>query len=520
LLRQVAPDGSFDSSHESSSGAVDPTGRFRPPEVEELQSAFPRIEILELVGRGGMSAVYKAKQIGADRVVALKVLPKEVAQIAGGTDRFAREARTLGRLNHPNIVTLYDAGQAGPWCYLVMEYIDGPSLRQLLGNSRLPSEDVVKLIPDLCDGLQYAHDQGVVHRDVKPENVLLDRHGRATIADFGLARLLRANGPQDTLTATRQVAGTPYYIAPEALERPDEVDHRADVFSLGVLIYEMLTGELPAGHFDPPSRIAGSHVRLDGIVLRALAKEPSSRYQEARELRRDVLLLASEPPLPTGENKQNWGRFHELFLSGISIALLLGGIVSAVESQGHFTFARGRAVDPGVEYEEAWLYLGLTCALWVLSASLSRVNVSQSDRWCDLSIAQWLVAPILLAGYLLLGFALSLLPAVWICALAAVPVLVNVDGWEMFGQLFGDAERSFVLTRYWVLSFATAAFSSAGWTAIVAYAFWQRPGVCRRLFHPASEDAAKSIAVYMAVLVLVVLLPMAGGLLYVLRFVG
>ena len=299
--------------------------RFRPPKVNELQAEFPQLDILELVGHGGMSAVYKAKQNSVDRFVALKILPQEVAQMAGGMERFAREARTLAQLSHPSIVTLYDAGQAGPWCYLIMEFIDGPNLRQLLGDARLSTADVLKLIPDICDGLQYAHDHGVVHRDIKPENVLLDRHGRAKITDFGLARLFQSNSPQDVVTATRQVVGTPHYIAPELFERPNEIDHRADLYSLGVLLYEMLTGELPVGHFDPPSRKAGSQLRLDEIVLRALCKEPNRRYQQAREVRNDLLSMASEKSYSAKPSKRDWGSLHELLWSIVSLALLACG---------------------------------------------------------------------------------------------------------------------------------------------------------------------------------------------------
>jgi tRNA A-37 threonylcarbamoyl transferase component Bud32 len=268
---------------------------FQPPKIEELAPHFSKLEILELVGHGGMSAVYKARQKSLDRVVALKVLPQEVAEIAGGAERFTRETRTLARLSHPSIVALYDAGKAGPWCFCLMEFVEGPNLRQFLGDSRLSPSEVLKLVPDICDGLQYAHEQGVVHRDVKPENILLDRHGRAKIADFGLAKLLRPAGSQ-AATATGRIVGTPHYIAPEQMERPSEIDHRADLYSLGVLLYEMLTGELPVGDFDPPSYASGSDPRLDGIVLRSLARDPHRRYQQARDVRDDLLSVASGKP--------------------------------------------------------------------------------------------------------------------------------------------------------------------------------------------------------------------------------
>jgi eukaryotic-like serine/threonine-protein kinase len=170
-----------------------------------------------------------------------------------------------------------------------MEFVDGPNMRQVMADGPLPRSEMLRCVQDLCDGLQYAHDQGVVHRDIKPENVLLDPQGRAKIADFGLAKLLDDTGPADGITQTHHIVGTPQYIAQERLDHSTDVDHRADVYSLGVLLYEMLTGELPAGHFEPPSRKSRCDHRLDEVVLRALAKEPHRRYQQARDVSGAVL---------------------------------------------------------------------------------------------------------------------------------------------------------------------------------------------------------------------------------------
>ena len=152
-----------------------------------------------------------------------------------------------------------------------MEFVDGVNLRQMLQSAKLSPAEALKIVPRICDALQYAHEEGVVHRDIKPENILIDKRGRLKIADFGLAKLLGPSAADFKLTATHQVMGTLHYMAPEQMERPLAVDHRADIYSLGVVFYEMLTGELPLGRFAPPSQKATIDVRLDDVVLRALA---------------------------------------------------------------------------------------------------------------------------------------------------------------------------------------------------------------------------------------------------------
>jgi predicted Ser/Thr protein kinase len=283
-----------------------PPSGSRPPldgEIGDLQQHFPQLEILELLGRGGMGAVYKVRQKNLDRLVAIKVIPPTAAKDPAFAERFAREARAMARLNHPSIVTVYDYGETNGVFWLLMEYIDGINLRQTLQAGRLTPAEALSIVPPICDALQYAHDQGVVHRDIKPENVLLDRSGRVKIADFGLAKLL-GKGPDDfTLTHTQQVMGTPRYMAPEQIEKPTSVDHRADIYSLGVVIYEMLTGELPLGRFAPPSERAALDVRIDQVVLRALEKEPDRRYQRASQVKTELASAsswpaASAPPSP------------------------------------------------------------------------------------------------------------------------------------------------------------------------------------------------------------------------------
>ena len=275
-----------------------------PPIPEALAIHFPQLEVLELLGQGGMGAVYKARQRRIDRLVALKILPTNVAGVPGFAERFTREARALARLNHPHIVTLHDFGEAGGLYYFLMEYVDGVNLRQLLEAGRLEPAKALAIVPQVCEALQYAHEEGVVHRDIKPENILLDRKGRVKIADFGLVKLIsRSEEPApratNTLTGTNQVMGTPHYMAPEQMEHPQTVDHRADIYSLGVVFYEMLTGELPLGRFAPPSRIVQIDARLDEVVLRSLEKEPQRRYQQASEVSADVERVSREAHEPS-----------------------------------------------------------------------------------------------------------------------------------------------------------------------------------------------------------------------------
>jgi serine/threonine protein kinase len=286
-----------------------------PP--SEIAKLFPQLEILECLGRGGMGAVYKARQPRLDRLVALKILSPEKQDDPKFAERFEHEARALARLNHPNIVTIYDFGQTQGNCYLLMEFVDGLTLRQLFHTRRLSPAEALGIVPKICEALQYAHNEGIVHRDIKPENILLDKKGQVKIADFGIARILDTNGrdalprvPADqqvgpTSSAERksnltqnQVIGTPHYMAPEQIEKPATVDHRADIYSLGVVFYEMLTGELPLGKFQPPSSCSRGmqiDVRLDEVVLRSLEKQPERRYQQASQVKTAVETIAGTP---------------------------------------------------------------------------------------------------------------------------------------------------------------------------------------------------------------------------------
>jgi predicted Ser/Thr protein kinase len=266
-----------------SPGQVEPTAaRIAPVPAAAAPPDLPGYEMLAELGRGGMGVVYLARQTKLDRLVAVKVLPPETGADPAFAERFGREARALAKLNHPGIVTVHDFGRSNGHSYFIMEYVEGVNLRQRLQAGRIPLHDTLQLVGQICDALQYAHDKGIIHRDIKPENILIDQAGRVKIADFGLAKLLGRTADVG-LTHTGQVMGTLNYMAPEQLEKPLEVDHRADIYSLGVVLYEMLTGELPLGRFTPPSQKAGVDGRLDDVVLRTLEKEPGRRYQQVSE---------------------------------------------------------------------------------------------------------------------------------------------------------------------------------------------------------------------------------------------
>jgi hypothetical protein len=305
------------------------SAKFIPPTVEELAVKFPQLEIIELIGQGGMGAVYKARQKELDRIVALKILPPDIGQDTAFAERFTREAKALAKLNHPGIVTLYEFGRADlpvspnlgtaqqhsspdQLYYFLMEFVDGVNLRQLLHNGRISAREALAIVPQICDALQFAHDQGIVHRDIKPENILLDRRGRVKVADFGLAKIIepgRADLPVSPEIGAEQqhaptgVMGTPQYMSPEQIQAPGDVDHRADIYALGVVFYQMLTGELPGKKIEPPSKKVSIDVRLDEIVLRALEKKPERRYQQAIILKTQVETIAQTEKSEIGNRK-------------------------------------------------------------------------------------------------------------------------------------------------------------------------------------------------------------------------
>ncbi|MDF1813425.1 MAG: protein kinase [Verrucomicrobiales bacterium] len=317
------------------SGTIPMSGPgFVPPSLEKIAGAFPQLEIIELVGCGGMGAVYKARQPNLDRYVALKILPPSLAESPAFTERFSREGRLLAKLSHPNIVGVYDFGESGGFYFLMMEFVDGVNLRQAMRAGRFTPEQAIEIVPEVCEALQFAHDEGVLHRDIKPENILLDAKGRVKIADFGIAKLVGEGAAADVALTGTMMPGTPQYMAPEQIEHPNIVDHRADIYSLGVVFYEMLTGELPMGRFAAPSEKTAVDSQIDEIVFRSLEKERDRRQQSASQVRTEIEGVSVEtlakirhpgyeipvagqgPDIPSGGNRAAW-------VVGTGVVLLL-----------------------------------------------------------------------------------------------------------------------------------------------------------------------------------------------------
>jgi serine/threonine protein kinase len=278
--------------------------RWEPPTPAELQELLPQYEVQLLVGRGGMGAVYKGTQLSLERTVAIKLLPPAMEQQdIAFAERFRNEARLMGRMNHPAIVSVYDFGRtADGQLYFVMEYVDGTDVQRMIAREgKLPPEHALAITAHLCDALGYAHKQGIVHRDIKPSNVLIDIEGRVKVADFGLAKL--SDKTQNSgLTQTGMAMGTPDYVAPETLMYGSDVDGRADIYAVGVMLYQMLTGDIPRGMFKMPSKKFQSiDPRFDAIIRRALEHDREERYQSSHELRLALDVILTTPRAVSGQ---------------------------------------------------------------------------------------------------------------------------------------------------------------------------------------------------------------------------
>ncbi len=290
-------------------------------------SQLGRYEMVSELGQGAMGVVYKARDPLIDRVVAIKTINLGLAldEKEEYEGRFYQEARAAGRLNHPNIVTIYDVGKSGNIAYIAMEFLQGSELRDLLREERnnMPVAQIVDIVAQVAEGLAYAHQHGIVHRDIKPSNIMLIRDGRIKITDFGIARMASSA----VHTQTGMVLGSPKYMSPEQV-LGKEIDRRSDIFSLGVMLYEMLTGSSPfvgenvnaimyqTLNLVPPAPSTLNPAvpdMLNFIVAKALAKKVEERYQNALDLARDLracrdTLPRSERPVsvePAGKKKLN-----------------------------------------------------------------------------------------------------------------------------------------------------------------------------------------------------------------------
>jgi serine/threonine protein kinase len=278
--------------------------RWEPPTPETLQEMLPQYEVQMLIGRGGMGAVYKGIQLSLERAVAIKLLPPAIEQQdTAFAERFKNEAKLMGRMNHPAIVSVYDFGRTTDGqLYFVMEYVDGTDVQRMIAREgKLPPEHALAITAHLCDALGYAHKQGIVHRDIKPSNVLIDTEGRVKVADFGLAKLAD-KAVNSGLTQTGMAMGTPDYVAPETLMFGSDVDGRADIYAVGVMLYQMLTGDIPRGMFKMPSqKFQSIDPRFDGIVRRALEHDREERYQSSHEMRIALDVILTTPRAEPGK---------------------------------------------------------------------------------------------------------------------------------------------------------------------------------------------------------------------------
>ena len=256
---------------------------FVAPEAADLAPLFPGYELQGLIATGGMGAVYCALQKSLDRTVALKILPMEFSQDAAYCAGFEAEAKAMARLNHPNLIGVFDFGSVNGMLFIIMEFVPGKSIYHSANGIALDQTEVIRLVSGICSGLAHAHENGIIHRDIKPSNILLDLNAQPKIGDFGLAR------PVDRKVEDgEEIFGTPHYTAPEVVDSPHSVDYRADIFSVGVMLHELLTGKLPAHDPRSASMIARCDPRFDAIVKKATQPLPAARYSSAAEISKEL----------------------------------------------------------------------------------------------------------------------------------------------------------------------------------------------------------------------------------------
>lgn len=280
-----------------------------------------RYEVRERVGRGGMGDVFRGWDQRLQRTVAIKLVRNERAYDADFRVRFEREAKALAALSHPHILAVHDFGQEQDLLYLVTEFVEGSTLADLLKTRRPSMHEAVRMALQICEALHGAHRAGIVHRDIKPGNILVTRDGWIKVADFGLARFLpTAEADEPTRITVQGIAlGTPHYMAPEQKDPNAPVDARTDLYSLGVVVYEMLTGELPIGRFNPPSTKVPSDPRLDSAVMRALAADPAGRFGSVEDFKTELQKIVEASPAPRG-----FGRWLGIALAGAVLASASG----------------------------------------------------------------------------------------------------------------------------------------------------------------------------------------------------
>ena len=249
---------------------------FQAPDLEHLAELLPSLDFQAFIAKGGMGAVYKARQRSLDRDVAVKILPRELGADPEFRTSFETEAKAMARLNHPNLISVYDFGDIEGMPYIVMEYVDGKSLYHSAWNKQVEPGQAVEIVAGICRGLAHAHENGVVHRDIKPANILLTPKAEPKIGDFGLARPADYDGPG-------LVMGTPGYSAPEFLENHEQADARADLYAVGVILHELVTGQRPDPSGEEPRKSTGN-LKLDTIWRKATQTDPNRRYPTAEAM--------------------------------------------------------------------------------------------------------------------------------------------------------------------------------------------------------------------------------------------
>jgi beta-lactam-binding protein with PASTA domain/tRNA A-37 threonylcarbamoyl transferase component Bud32 len=308
-----------------------------------------RYELIEIIGEGGMSTVYKARDRVLDRIVAVKILREEFSQDKGFVSSFKTEALSAASISHPNIVNIYDVGSENDVYFIVMEFVDGQTLKSIIRRQGpLSVERAVDIAIMVCDGVHHAHEKGIIHRDIKPQNILITEHGMVKVADFGIARAVSSG----TLTYGNNIVGSVHYFSPEQA-RGEAINRTADIYSIGCVLYEMLTGKVPF-NADSPITVALMHINdeppsprainpeitpaVEAIILKAMAKLPAQRFQTAQEMRNTLLNLNKDMPAtaagsssaaaPPSEPKGKKRKIRPLGIALIAIAIL--GLLSGV----------------------------------------------------------------------------------------------------------------------------------------------------------------------------------------------
>jgi len=386
----------------SQSGSGSGTGssgrQWIPPTPEELAALLSGYEIVKMLGRGGMGAVYMGKQSSLDRAVAIKILSTDLVETeAGFVERFQKEARAMAKLEHPGIVAVYDFGETEDGLlYIVMQFVDGTDVaRMIAADGRLHTDQAMAITAHVCDALGYAHERGIIHRDIKPANIMVGYDGVVKVADFGLAKARGGEGESIGLTQSGVVMGTMHYMAPEMMVLGSrDVDQRVDVYAVGVMLYHMLTGKVPHGMFELPSmQVPGLDPRYDGIIAKAMREDPDQRYQSVGELRSDLDAIMTQPVVHVEAPAEGESEMGVPALPTVARPQRPGGRRPRTRTGGT-TLSRGKPATaakspaiPGWIWPVVALLMLATggVGLWLWQQGASR----SSPEWIDPGQADW-----------------------------------------------------------------------------------------------------------------------------------